>query len=139
MASENKTIDLDSLDEFTTAYIEAMLWSTNDESTPDGGVPLDKNYSIDDIAPEAMTKIVSDCARFQRENATLLSQANYSPHLSECSNAEMAGHDFWLTRVGHGTGFWDRDLGKVGDKLTEAAEKFGEVWPYVGDDGKIYV
>lgn len=128
------------IDDFTKAYIECMLWSTNDESTPEGGEPLDTNYDIDDIAPEAMKKIVADCERFQRENAALLAEAEYKGARSrEWSKEELAGHDFWLTRVGHGCGFWDRDLGDVGDKLTEAAKKFGEVWPYVGDDGKIYV
>lgn len=24
------------------------------------------------------------------------------------SDDERAGHDFWLTRAGHGAGFWDR-------------------------------
>ena len=131
----------DGLDDFTIAYIECMLWSSTDNTDENtGGDPLDKNYSIDDIAPEAMTKIVADCERFQRENATLLAEAEYNSSRSrEWSKEELAGHDFWLTRVGHGCGFWDRDLGEVGDKLTEAAKKFGEVWPYVGDDGKIYV
>lgn len=130
----------DSLDDFTIAYIECMLWSSNDESTPEGGEPLDKNYDISDIASEAMVKIVADCARFQQENAALLAEAEYKGSRSrEWSKEELAGHDFWLTRVGHGAGFWDRDLGEVGDKLTEAAKNFGEVWPCVGDDGKIYV
>jgi hypothetical protein len=51
----------------------------------------------------------------------------------------MAGHDFWLTRNGHGAGFWDGDLSEdVGNALTEAAKKFGECHLYVGDDGQIY-
>lgn len=28
-------------DAFTSAYIECALWSTNDESTPQGGEPLE--------------------------------------------------------------------------------------------------
>ena len=55
----------------------------------------------------------------------------------------QVAHDFWLTRNGHGAGFWDRTYnndvdGKKGDKLTKIAEKFGGSTLYVGDDGKIY-
>ena len=45
------------LDAFTRAYVECALWSSNDESTPAGGDPMDSNYSIQDIAPEALEKI----------------------------------------------------------------------------------
>jgi hypothetical protein len=44
----------------------------------------------------------------------------------------------WLTRNGHGTGFWDRGLGERGDALTKSAESFGDAVLYVGDDGRIY-
>ena len=41
-------------------------------------------------------------------------------------SAEMAGHDFALTRNGHGAGFWDRGLGEIGDMLTEECKPYGE-------------
>ena len=50
----------------------------------------------------------------------------------------FAGHDFWLTRNGHGAGFWDRGLGEVGDRLSNACKAFGSYDLYIGDDGKIY-
>jgi hypothetical protein len=53
-------------------------------------------------------------------------------------DAEKAGHNFWLTREGHGSGFWDEDMDEVGERLTELSEKFGEGGLYVGDDGKVY-
>lgn len=40
---------------------------------------------------------------------------------------EQAGHDFWLTRCGHGSGFWNRGLGKQGDQLTELCKEFNNV------------
>lgn len=49
-----------------------------------------------------------------------------------------AGHDLWLTRSGHGTGFWDRGLGELGDRLTEAAKSYGspdDHTPYDCGDG----
>lgn len=46
---------------------------------------------------------------------------------------------FWLTRCGHGCGFWDGDWSEpAATILTDAAHAFGNVDLYVGDDGKIY-
>ncbi len=58
------------LDAFTTAYLECMLWSSNDESREDGGDPLDRNYSISDIEPESLARAVEDCAAFERVSGT---------------------------------------------------------------------
>lgn len=153
---------VDSIDEFTRAYIECALWSETDNADESGGEPLDANYSIEDIAPEALARMVADCDKFQRERKELLDAAyvtarctcgfsikpTYSAHghAASCDvyrageyDESGAGHDFWLTRCGHGAGFWDRGLGEVGDKLTNAAQVFGECHLYVGDDGRIHV
>lgn len=53
--------------------------------------------------------------------------------------ASMAGHDFWLTRCGHGAGFLDGDWPEPhASALDEAAKAFGNVDLYVGDDGRIW-
>ena len=55
---------------------------------------------------------------------------------------EMLGSDFWLTRVGHGAGFWDRGQGEVGERLTSLVghgTKFPNVDPYFGDDGEVWL
>lgn len=54
-------------------------------------------------------------------------------------NPERIGHDLWLTRNGHGAGFWDRGLGAQGDSLTAICEALGEVWSYVGDDDQLHL
>jgi hypothetical protein len=41
--------------------------------------------------------------------------------LTEEWTDEQIGHDIWLTRCGHGAGFWDRDLPN-GDELTTMCE-----------------
>lgn len=128
------------MDKFTQAYIVAALWSSTDNSTPTGGEPLDANYDATDIAPEAMQRIAEDCRRFQAENAKLLTEAYGLYQIKgEWSPEEQAGHDFWLTRNGHGAGFWDRGLGNVGMHLTAMAKTYGECNLYVGDDKKLYV
>lgn len=127
---------LTDLDEFTRHYITCALWAENDQSDPEtGGDPLDDNFDIGDIAPECLEAMVADCAKFQKENADDIATWEDGQYTAE----EMAGHDFWLTRNGHGAGFWDGDWKKkVGERLTTACEKFGNVDLYVGDDGKIY-
>lgn len=130
------------LDEFIEAYIECALWSTNDESTPGGGEPLDQNYGFGDIAPDCLAAMVADCKRFQDHNREEIETWDLV-RICGCpplpSPDEMAGHDFWLTRNGHGAGFWDGDWGeKIGKQLTDACREYPEVCLYVGDDGKIY-
>ena len=118
------------MDTFTQAYIEAALWSTNDESREDGGDPLDQNYTVEDIAPETLVKIEADCKKFLDDAKIVACIGDRVAH---------AGHDFWLTRNGHGCGFFDGDWPEPDcDYLTDRAHSFGEVYLYVGDDGKIY-
>ena len=116
-----------SIDNVTKHYLICALWS----STDDHDRPLDKHYLITDLSPEALKSIREDVEGFLELAKDKLKAAN----LSE----EQTGHDFWLTRNGHGTGFWDRGLGKVGDKLSDIAKTFGSSDIYVGADGLLYV
>ncbi len=125
--------NVDSLDVFTRAYIECALWS----STDDEGNPLDAEHSIEDIAPEAMQSMIADCKSFQETMKEDLREA----YASEGYELSQAGHDFLLTRNGHGSGFWDRGLGETGEALTNACGwrmVFCEIDLYIGDEGKIY-
>jgi hypothetical protein len=115
------------MDAMTRAYLECALWS----STGDDDEPLDKDYAIEDLAPEAIAKAAEDCAKFAAMAAHHIEASGLTP--------ESVGHDFWLTRCGHGVGFWDRDLGTVGEHLTVIAHSFGEASPYVGDDKRLYI
>ncbi|MFX7784369.1 hypothetical protein ABTJ92_19280, partial [Acinetobacter baumannii] len=61
------------------------------------------------------------------------------PKGADCTVIQYAGHDFWLNRNGHGSGFWDGDWpGEMGDRLDEASKKYGTVDLIVGEDGLIY-
>lgn len=118
------------LNEFERGFFDCALWSSTDESNDQGGDPLDKNYGIEDIAEPCMLALVAECKRFQAENASDLESAK---------SAGQAGHDFWLTRNGHGAGFWDGDYpDAVGERLTADSKRYGEVCLYLGDDGIIY-
>ena len=108
---------------FIDAYIECALWSSTDED----GEPYDSGDRT--LSDHARSELTKDAARFAFNNAMLL---------DEHGDYAQAGHDLWLTRNGHGTGFWDRELGELGDQLTAASEKCGECNLYTGDDGKIH-
>jgi len=118
------------IDDFTQAYIECALWSSNDESDESGGSPLEDNYSIEDIAPETLQSMIEDCRGFQEEASEELAASGLDD--------QRAGHDFWLTRNRHGAGFWDEGIGQVGKTLTDMAHAYGECNLYVGDDGQIH-
>ena len=109
-----------------SAYINAALWSSTDENDN----PLDSIYSINDISPKTLKIMQMDCEEFIKKAWNLIVEADISP--------STVGYDFWLTRNGHGAGFWDRGLGDIGEKLTTICKEFSPVDLYVGEDGLIY-
>ena len=113
------------LGDFEMAYIECMIWSS--QSDCEGSVT--DEHCVMDISAEALKQVADDCKSFCDDNAELMVGLD----------VEQCGHDFWLTRNGHGAGFWARGYGKVGYYLTKAAKAYGEQWPCVGDDGLIYL
>jgi hypothetical protein len=107
-------------DAFAESYLDTAIWSDKPE-----------DCDADDVWPACIPQILEDCYRFQRENEDLLDAA-YQLMRHDGGDRRLydmtdAGHDFWLSRNGHGTGFWDRGLGEVGDKLHEAANAYGNV------------
>lgn len=122
------------LGEVVAAYLECALWSSTDNSDDSGGGPLDANYDESDVSDDAWLSAVRDCADFLEAQAEDIDGDSPSEALSN----EQVGHDFWLTRSGHGAGFWDRGLGARGERLSKACKPYGSVDLYVGDDGKIH-
>lgn len=128
------------LTEVVMHYAICALWSSTDDSTPSGGYPLDDNYGLEDLAAETMKSMINDCLSFMVFNAEDI--AAYCEGLGYGS--EQIGHDYWLTRNGHGAGFWDRYYGPdetlraVCLRLSESARKDGEIYLMVESDGKIY-
>lgn len=120
-------VDTDGWDIFQIGYISCALWSSVDDS----GEPLDRAEIP--IADDSVKAMREDCQDFLTADVLALIDAageNYS--------YESAGHDFWLTRNGHGAGFWDRGLGEIGTKLTDAAKAHGSCDLYIGDDQQIH-
>lgn len=91
------------LDIFAAAYEACALWS-------DG---YDRVCA--DLSAAAKAEMREDCKMF-------LEQCGYAFTDKEL---EQAGHDFWLTRNGHGAGFWDGGWEEeLGSRLTELSQLF---------------
>ena len=91
-----------------------------------------------DVPVQVRARIVAECIAFQHDNAASLADATDDSR-KDPYDMRRAGHDFWFTRNGHGVGYWDRELGDVGDALDKAAKKAGGRDAYAGDDGKLYL
>jgi hypothetical protein len=117
------------MDKFLNGYIACALWSSLDDEKP-----MDEDHSEYDLAPVLLAQMKKDCEQFQKDNEADLVAANEAGmDMGHC------GHDFWLTRNHHGSGFWDGDYPiELGERLTKACDKFGSFDLYVGDDKKIY-
>lgn len=98
-------------DPFLGGYLECALWTTDyDDAT------------IFDFDPDTLTEAQRDCDMFQFENAEALDRYYEKTARTEYS----AGHDLWLTRNGHGAGFWDRIAGDGFPELCAYARAMGE-------------
>lgn len=117
-------------EEFFNQYVVTALWSSCDDSD----TPLDSNYSMQDIDPETLEVMRGDCTAFM---ATIASDGLDGSWGRE--DYSRAGHDFWLTRNGHGAGFWDGDWEKtLGERLTQISKSFGTFDLYIGDDNLVH-
>jgi hypothetical protein len=111
--------------EFVDAYLEAAIWTSSDDEDR----PLDRDYGVGDFSDSAVALAIKESNEFIQKNREDLGQVG---------DPGQHGHDFWLTRNGHGVGFWDRGYGDVGDRLTAASKKFRERDVYAGDDGELH-
>ena len=120
-----------------TDYLTCLLWSSvHFESEDDSGTPFDE---IDaEFSEAALDKLLEEYRDFysgtiEPELEAWEPDDNQPWPLSD----EQIGHDFCLTRNGHGAGFWDRGLGELGDRLTAACKPYGSIDIYLSDSGEI--
>lgn len=110
------------------AYLICAIWSSNDED----GNPLDANFGLSDLSDGAKEKAIADIKMFLQ----LCEEEGVNPF--SMLDSEQVGHDIWLTRNGHGTGFWDRGLGEYGRKLSHIAKSLGSCDIYTGNKGELF-
>lgn len=106
-----------------TAYIEALMWSEQDDGEPE----------ITCLELAAEERCYDDCERF-------LALAAEAEEPLEPEEYAQAGHDLALTRNGHGVGFWDGDwsIGQ-GPVYTDIAKRMGSVNIINGYGGPSYI
>lgn len=130
MTLVSDTVMVPYVDAMVHHYIIAALWSTPNYGPDADTEPtenLDALYGPHDVTPSSVERIKESISAFVAEN--WIDLAGMSP--------EQAGHDFLLTRDGHGAGFWDRGLGDRGDRLTKASEPYGSS-EFFADNGEIH-
>lgn len=106
-----------SADDFIDGYHEAALWSSTDAE----GRPLDGHpYHNHELDAKARTEMNQDAAHFYHSHQHLFGDAYPS----------QAGHDFWLSRNGHGAGFFDGEehYGDNAAELQRLANQAGEYY-----------
>lgn len=103
-------------------YRVALLW----QAVGDDGEPIGADIEWSD---EAMGKAQTDVTAFVESNWDDV----------KAMDPAQVGHDFCLTRNGHGAGFWDRGLGELGTRLSDACKPWGTQDVYIGDDGLFYL
>lgn len=133
-------------EEFYRQYVISALWSEsaylNDDGIADENDDRsfqDHGYTIDNLAPDTAKKMREDCDRFCDDPALAEDLAAWHDSFGDDS---QAAHDFLLDRNGHGVGFWSRFHGDnplvvVGERLSEAAQTYGEYSLYLGADGLV--
>lgn len=127
-------------EEFFDGYVAAALWSSTDTHPESGDdVELDKFEEADSLREN----LKPSAYNFFMKHYSLLSlylEEREGVKTAECSEWELAGHDFWLNRNGHGTGFWDRGS-RVGNQLADLVgweTDYPEINLYLGDDLHVY-
>lgn len=111
------------LETFKQAFFEALYFTDTGED--------DQPPQEADLSPELRDRCEDECERFFARSGLAGVYGKQA--------IELAGHDFWLTRNGHGAGFWDGDWHEPkATYLTALSDEFGPVETYLGDDGMIY-
>jgi hypothetical protein len=119
--SENNEVASPRMMDILNSYLEAALWTEEEE-----------------IGPSNIESDVSDNSKIDayKDVRDFLNKAG---DLVDGLEPSQIGHDLWLTRNGHGSGFWDRGLGEIGNELSDIARSMGSKHVYIGDDEQIHI
>lgn len=108
-------------------YLECAKWSTSgycdNENNENNELESLENFEFSENAEEIA---LLDCLYFVRIAYPWLRDVE----------PEQCGHDFWLSREGHGTGFFDRDY-QYKNVLQEKAESMKGSSIYLDDRNNI--
>jgi len=117
---------MSNLETFIAGYVEAILWA-NAYTWDDETGELENAEDAHHFEVNRSLVETEDAKAFYSDNLETLTEV----HETYAQAWEYMGHDFALTRNGHGAGFWDRGHGALGEKLSEAARVYGEASVYI--------
>lgn len=121
-------------EEFVIGYVRTAFATASYSDPASGGEEVALSNCV--VAEETEAEMREDCAAFIKANEASLRAALASGEYA----ATTAGADFWLTRSGDGTGYWDRNEvpADIAKALTRASQKSGVRDLYLGEDGRVY-
>lgn len=119
--------------DFVQGYCEALLWA-NTRVVDDEDLDVDRFWWLAPSRQWALEAFDGDDRQRITEQCEDFVTAQWADlrHLTPA----QAGHDFLLTRSGHGAGFWDRGYGELGTRLSDASRVYGDTsaWCYDPED-----
>lgn len=101
----------------TSQFLDTAAWADGED-----------DYSSTQWSDEAQAEALEICTEFVNKAGGLEGE------LLEQLAWDDIGHNLWLSKQGHGTGFWDRGWGECGDKLHEIAKSMGDHHLYVENE-----
>tara|TARA_B100001778_G_scaffold334952_2_gene349481 strand:- start:10667 stop:11071 length:405 start_codon:yes stop_codon:yes gene_type:complete len=125
------------LESFVRSYLGTAVEDFGITQRDEGN---DVYLDTDDLDPDALAKMTADATVFWNRNGPYILAREEFNNRGEWDIADRAAHDFYLTRNGHGEGFWSREelWGPYTERFTKDSEWFGTTDLTLGDDGKVY-
>ena len=110
-------------------YFECLFWADIEQNED---IENANELGFEDIDLDSAVKQIEQLDDFFSKADDILAETDYVD--------AYAQHDFYLTRCGHGAGFWEAEYctEEQGEILTELAKSYGEVYISV-DNGIIYL
>lgn len=118
------------LEQFIRGFTNCLYFvDTGDEGDPPSELEL---------STQALEYIRDVCTEFWNEHQDTIAEA--SCRSFDITKEDRAGFDFYLTRNGHGAGFWDGDWSEPhATILSDASEGYGDEYVYEDEDGTISI
>lgn len=126
-------------DSFIAVMLQDLEQTENEQRFIDGKPEIEINR--EDIDADALQQIVRDCQAFYIANENHVHASGACVRDGCDDQAGFAGSDLYMTRAGHGVGFWDSTCWKPehGQPMSDYVDGMGYFEPYIGDDGKVYL
>jgi len=121
----------DAVDAFVRGYVAAALWASVPlDALPNDDASLEaRGFTARSIDPDSMSAAENDCRAFVTDNWATLREV-----LDDSYTEHLAGSDFFLSRNGHGAGFFDRGRASCWHTLQRAAKVWGETHATIDGD-----